>query len=199
MFIQGLVDGAVRCDLGIEFRVEAAGIARPKLRWFLNGDEIQVDSRHVIETRVEDHVFSCLKISKFAGSDEGELTCVATNLAGKITTACNVSMIRLSPTFESHLPRSAQVDEGQPLELTAQVDGSPFPTVAWYKDGEQIVPDEHVKIEKLPNGFTKLSIDKVLPTDCGAYKLIAKNNNGENSALCAVAVKRESFFTIEYK
>ncbi|XP_043277218.1 obscurin isoform X4 [Venturia canescens] len=188
-FVQGLVDGAVRCDLGIEFKIEAAGIARPKVKWYLNGDEIVNDSRHTIETRTEEHVFSTLKIRNFEASDEGELSCVATNLAGKCTSRCNASMIRLSPTFESKLPRSAQIDEGQPLELTAQVDGSPYPTVAWYKDGEKIVPDEHVKIEKLPNGLTKLTIDKVLPTDSGAYKLVAKNSNGENSALCAVAVK----------
>ena len=197
VFVQGLVDGAVRCDLGIEFKVEASGIARPKIKWLLNGDEITCDSRHIIETKIDEHVFSTLKISNFEASDEGALSCVATNLAGKATTTCNVSMIRLSPTFESLLPRSAQVDEGQPLQLMAQVDGSPYPQVAWYKDGEKIVPDDHVKIEKLPNGFTKLTIDNVTPTDSGAYKLVAKNSNGENTALCAVAVKRESFFLFQ--
>lgn len=36
----------------------------------------------------------------------------------------------------------------------------------------------------------KLEIAQALPSDCGAYKLVISNPNGENAALCAVAVKR---------
>ncbi|KAK0094450.1 hypothetical protein PV326_010858, partial [Microctonus aethiopoides] len=188
-FIQELNNGSVRHDAAIKFNVEAKGIARPKITWLLNGDEIKNDERHTITTTVDDHVFSTLSIVNFDPTDEGELVCVATNRAGKAKTNCNLSMIRLPPTFDQLLPKSKQIEEGQPLELSIEVDGSPFPKVAWYKDGEKIIPDDHVKIETQPNGSTKLTIDKCTPIDCGAYKLIAKNNNGENISQCAVAVK----------
>lgn len=60
-----------------------------------------------------------------------------------------------------------------------------------YKDGVKLPADEHVKQEALPDGTIKLSIDHVTPSDCGAYKLIITNPNGEHSALCAVAINRK--------
>jgi hypothetical protein len=36
-----------------------------------------------------------------------------------------------------------------------------------------------------------LVIDKVKPSDCGAYKIIISNSSGEAAMICAVAVKPE--------
>lgn len=41
-----------------------------------------------------------------------------------------------------------------------------------------------------PDGVIKLEIAQAQPSDCGAYKLVISNPNGESAALCAVAVKR---------
>ncbi|XP_034942777.1 obscurin isoform X3 [Chelonus insularis] len=188
-FLEELFNVSVRHDASVTFKVEAKGIARPKIQWLLNGDEIKNDERHTIKTVVEDHVFSTLSIEHFDYSDEGELVCVAENRAGKAKSKCTSSMIRMPPTFSELLPRSKQIEEGDPLQLSIEVDGSPFPKVAWYKDGEKIEPNDHIKIETQPNGSTKLTIEKCTPTDCGAYKIIAKNNNGEDVSQCAVAVK----------
>ncbi|XP_044021287.1 obscurin isoform X7 [Aphidius gifuensis] len=188
-FIQGLVNTSVRHDAPMELKIEAAGIARPKIQWFLNGDELKSDKNLTITTVIDKHVFSTISIPNFKPQNEGELVCLATNRAGKVKTNCVVSMIRLPPTFDKFLPKSMQIEEGKPLELSIEIDGSPFPKVTWFKDGEEIVPDDHIKIETQPNGSTKLIIDKCTPTDCGAYKLIAKNNNGEEKSQCAVAVK----------
>lgn len=43
-----------------------------------------------------------------------------------------------------------------------------------------------------PDGLVKLEIEHCKPADCGAYKLVISNPNGDVSALCAVAVKRKS-------
>lgn len=42
-----------------------------------------------------------------------------------------------------------------------------------------------------PEGLVKLEIEHAKPSDCGAYKLVISNPNGDVSALCAVAVKRK--------
>lgn len=51
-----------------------------------------------------------------------------------------------------------------------------------------------IKLTKTPDGVVKLEIDQAKPSDCGAYKLVISNPNGENAALCAVAVKRMDLF-----
>lgn len=64
--------------------------------------------------------------------------------------------------------------------------------MAWYKDGEKISPDDdRIKTTILPDGTVKLNIDKCLPGDSGAYKLVVKNPNGETAGLCAVAINRK--------
>lgn len=46
-----------------------------------------------------------------------------------------------------------------------------------------------VKIDISPDGIVTLVIDKVKPSDCGAYKVIISNTSGEAAMICAVAVK----------
>ena len=48
-----------------------------------------------------------------------------------------------------------------------------------------------VKLTNNPDGTVKLEIENASPADSGAYKLVLSNPNGENVALCAVAVKRK--------
>lgn len=175
----------------VELKIRATGIPRPSVEWLKNGAAVEEDDRHQVTTHTDGIVDSTLSIKTFSADDVGTITCKASNVAGSAETSCALSMTLTAPSFGKSLPRSAEVDEGEPLELKAKVDGSPIPSVAWFKDGEKILPDDHVKIATLPDGTTKLTIDKVKPTDCGAYKLIVANPSGENSSLCAVAVTRE--------
>jgi hypothetical protein len=62
-----------------------------------------------------------------------------------------------------------------------------------FKDGEELHTGDHIKLTALPDGSVRLYIDSVVPADCGAYRLVATNKNGEATAICAVAVKRKSF------
>ncbi|KZC06585.1 Muscle M-line assembly protein unc-89 [Dufourea novaeangliae] len=181
------VDCKDRDDLELKIRV--TGIPKPQVVWLKDDQVIREDSRHTITTHVDGIVDSTYSIKTFSHSDVGTIKCQATNVAGSAQTNCQLKMQLITPTFGQTLPRSLDVDEGEPLELKAKVDGSPMPSVAWFKDGEKIVPDEHVKIESLPDGSIKLTIDCVKPTDCGAYKLVISNSTGDHTSLCAVAVK----------
>lgn len=175
----------------VELKIRTTGIPRPSVEWLKNGEIIKEDERYQVTTHGDGLVDSSLSIKTFSAKDAGTIMCKASNVAGSRQTSCDLSMTLTAPSFGKALPRSAEVDEGEPLELKAKVDGSPIPNVAWFKDGEKITPDDHVKIATLPDGTTKLTIDMVKPTDCGAYKLVVSNPSGDNSSLCAVAVTRE--------
>lgn len=71
-----------------------------------------------------------------------------------------------------------------------------FSLLSRFKDGEELSASDHVKLTALPDGSVRLYIDSVVPTDCGAYRLVATNKNGEATAISAIAVKRKFFIGV---
>lgn len=70
-----------------------------------------------------------------------------------------------------------------------------------FKNGEQLKADDRLQLTALPDGTVKLLIQQTVPSDCGAYKLVATNPYGQTSALCAVAINRENlpkYFLFRY-
>lgn len=55
----------------------------------------------------------------------------AMNLAGEAECEAAVSLVQTAPGFAHKLDRQREVDEGEPLELKAKLDGSPIPTAKW--------------------------------------------------------------------
>ncbi|XP_015180266.1 PREDICTED: muscle M-line assembly protein unc-89 isoform X4 [Polistes dominula] len=173
----------------IELKVRVSGIPKPKITWLFNDAPIMQDGRHEVITHVEGLIDSTLYIKTFSVDDLGIISCIASSIAGIAKTSAELSMVFEAPTFgRLILPKSVNIDEGEPLELKAKADGSPIPIITWFKDGELLTPNDHIKIENLPDGSTKLTIENVIPADSGAYKLVASNSSGEQSALCAVAI-----------
>lgn len=176
----------------IELKVRVSGIPKPKIAWLLNNAPIMQDARHEVITHVEGLIDSTLYIKTFSADDVGTISCVASSIAGSTRTSCELNMVFEAPAFgHLTLPKSVNIDEGEPFELKAKADGSPIPLMSWFKDGELLTPNDHITIENHPDGTTKLTIEKVIPADSGAYKLVASNSMGEQSALCAVAVTRK--------
>lgn len=45
-----------------------------------------------------------------------------------------------------------------------------------------------------PDGTVQLKIEHTKPLDGGAYKVLIRNNSGDESAMCAVAIIRNIIF-----
>lgn len=168
------------------------GYPRPTVTWMKNGVEIFDDMRNTITSSPEGaELSSKWSVERFSEVDAGNYTCQAINMAGSALTKCELSLTKFPPKFFTKLPSALDLEQGEPLELFAKCDGSPIPQVTWYKDGEPIVPNDRMKLETLPDGTMRLSIDRVKPTDSGAYKVVASNSNGELPSQCSVAVRRK--------
>ncbi|XP_050680436.1 obscurin isoform X3 [Leptidea sinapis] len=188
MFTRPLQKQTVKDYEDCTLRVRCDGVPKPQVKWFRDGVELTNDERHTITTEVGGQVDSELDIKHFNQSDAGKYKALAANVIGEATTEAVISLAQLPPGFAHKLDRQKEVDEGEPLELKAKLDGSPIPTAQWYKDGVKLPSDEHVQQRSLPDGTVRLLIERTTPADCGAYKLVISNPNGEHSALCAVAV-----------
>ena len=75
-------------------------------------------------------------------------------------------------------PRSRTVLEGSSARFTCTVNGDPEPSMEWFFDGDEFVPD-HRRELKLRNGIATLAISDACADDIGEYTVVAKNELGE--------------------
>ncbi|XP_069717127.1 coiled-coil domain-containing protein 141 isoform X2 [Phaenicophaeus curvirostris] len=97
------------------------------------------------------------------------------------------SLTGQAPNF-SQLLSNKTVMEGSPVTLEVEVTGFPEPTLTWYKKGQKLTADEHLKLLQKERKHT-LFIQKVCDKDAGLYVVRAKNLNGTISSSAILHVK----------
>ncbi|XP_010009389.1 PREDICTED: coiled-coil domain-containing protein 141 [Nestor notabilis] len=97
------------------------------------------------------------------------------------------SLTGQAPNF-SQLLSNKTVMEGSPVTLEVEVTGFPEPTLTWYKKGQKLTADEHLKLLQKETKHT-LFIQKVCDKDAGLYVVRAKNLNGTISSSAVLHVK----------
>lgn len=118
---------------------------------------------------------------------------VATNNFGTVSTNATLTVLS-KPAFVSEL-EDVSVVEGTPVKLEVVVVGSPQPTVKWYQNGEEIIPDgRYIKASLTPDGLATLMFEKAQITDGGDLRVVASNESGTaaSNALLSVTSKHES-------
>ncbi|XP_065526301.1 coiled-coil domain-containing protein 141 isoform X3 [Lathamus discolor] len=108
------------------------------------------------------------------------------------------SLTGQAPNF-SQLLSNKTVMEGSPVTLEVEVTGFPEPTLTWYKKGQKLTADEHLKLLQKETKHT-LFIQKVCDKDAGLYVVRAKNLNGtiSSSAILHVKGKRPPIIRINW-
>lgn len=94
----------------------------------------------------------------------------------------------VAPEFSTPLT-SCTVNEGQTAVLECAVKGKPAPEVHWYKGSEEVKPDKEHKIETMPDGRQKLTIQKATEKDVGEYTVEAVNVVGKATTEGTLEVK----------
>ncbi|XP_043846717.1 coiled-coil domain-containing protein 141 [Dromiciops gliroides] len=91
-----------------------------------------------------------------------------------------VSLAGQAPNF-SRLLSNVTVKEGSPVTLEVEVTGFPEPTLTWYKKGQKLTADGHLKVLHKETKHT-VFIQKVCETDAGLYVARAQNTSGTLSS-----------------
>ncbi|XP_052566288.1 obscurin isoform X5 [Culex pipiens pallens] len=177
-------------------KVEVRGVPRPAIQWLRNGtpldlEEIDPESNEPkvkVVTTGDSEVTSELFITHFGPELQGNYSCLASSIGGETEAKFMILVKNEQPVFGKGLDRSMDLEEDDRLELSCIVDGSPLPKMTWYKDGNEVIADDHVKITHGHDGRCRLVIDKVEPGDSGCYKLVLSNKSGDVSTQSSVAI-----------
>ncbi|XP_074159090.1 coiled-coil domain-containing protein 141 [Sminthopsis crassicaudata] len=101
-----------------------------------------------------------------------------------------VSLAGQAPNF-SRLLSNVTVMEGSPVTLEVEVTGFPEPTLTWYKKGQKLAADGHLKVLHTETKHT-VFIQKVCETDAGLYVARAQNTSGTLSSSAILYVTGNS-------
>ena len=90
--------------------------------------------------------------------------------------------------YDSSLIDGTVQKAGKAVELTAEVQGHPKPSVTWYKDGEQLFSVGNMVI-KSDERKTTLKLTSAVGDNRGQYRLVAENVVGSDEASFDVRIQ----------
>uniref|UniRef100_A0A8B9BNN6 Hemicentin 1 n=1 Tax=Anser brachyrhynchus TaxID=132585 RepID=A0A8B9BNN6_9AVES len=130
----------------------------PTISWLKNGELLEVQQLH--------YFGRYLQINNADLSDTASYTCVASNIAGKMTREF-VLTVHVAPTIRSS-PQTTVVHINASAVLECIAEGVPTPRITWRKDGQRFHP--------FIDG--SLHIHSAHVTDTGRYMCMATNTAG---------------------
>lgn len=144
-----------------------------------------------------------LCISETFPKDGGKYTMTAKNIAGEVSSTCNVLVKGLLPAETSDSEMASDVEptkpsfllelkdrstfEGKTVMLECIIVGQPEPEVIWYHDGVPVKESDEILL-LFQGDHCSLLIKDVYVEDAGDYKVVAINSAGEASSSCHLAV-----------
>merc|ERR1711970_575552 len=190
-----LIDKDIRIGEHIgELRVQVSGVPRPGIKWFKDGEPIEVDNKHYRE--VQDKNCYNLQLWNTTIDDKGVYECVAENKCGRTRCHCTIKMVEPvedkptdpKPVLKSN-PNDEKVREGEKITLTAVFEDLPEPPKAtWYHNNQIIKKSKYFDIRRKGCVFT-LTIVEAFVEDEGEYRCVVKNGGGEAEAKCQLFIE----------
>jgi len=192
-FISALDDIDILKGKQARFEVGIIGQPSPKVVWLKDGVQLRESAK--VKFGLQNRVHS-ITVNNCDGNDIGCYECVAINSKGRIS--CQ-AMLSVDSDFGSadmyeHAQRKKSVEgvspkfhktisdvcirEGEELRLQAIVDGTPFPTVEWYRENILLKQNDRIKLEMDErSGVCCLVIKPSKKEDIGEYECMAKKSS----------------------
>lgn len=171
-----------------EFTCQALGKPEPVHFWFLNGVPISqapADPRRILQGNK-------LIFHNLTMDDAQVIQCNSTNKHGYIFQNAYLNVLSEPPLIQDPPKEIQRAAEGQTINLTCQVFGSPKPIIVWRKGQEQLTGG---RFKVMDEGH--LQIEDVSLVDAGMYTCTATNKLGTASATGTLVVRRKTLIQTE--
>uniref|UniRef100_A0A672U6F7 Ig-like domain-containing protein n=1 Tax=Strigops habroptila TaxID=2489341 RepID=A0A672U6F7_STRHB len=162
--------------------VTVTGSPTPKVQWFFNSTKLTSSTDCKVVFAGNNHSL----ILPYAGAqDEGEYTCVASNVHGETTCSARLHVRQRIPGVPcfARKPDSMRCAPGFTAVFEYTVAGEPCPDVLWFKGSEQLFSDARRSVAHHPDGSGSLTVQECIEEDTGLYTCKAVSALGE--AMCS--------------
>ncbi|CAG9761838.1 unnamed protein product [Ceutorhynchus assimilis] len=178
----------------VELEIKIEAFPRPIVTWFLDGDELLDDIPEF--TRVETSDSIKLIINEPTTDLSGEYRCRLTNECGQDETSGKVT-VNCSPRINVQL-NDLNIEEHSTLTLEVIVRGFPAPQFRWFRNNQEMDPDERIQIGLETYGKQKYkifcTISGISYAERGEYVVQVVNAYGDVKSRCIVNVLTKPIF-----
>ncbi|XP_029819877.1 hemicentin-1, partial [Manacus vitellinus] len=160
-------------DTSLNIECTASGTPPPQLHWLKNGLPLSVSSQIRLLSAGQ-----VLRLARVQISDTGVYTCVASNRAGVDNKHYNLQVFVPPSLDNAGGTEEVTVLRGSAAAMECLTDGSPAPSVTWFKDGHPLGLGAHLTSS---NQGMVLHVVQAEPGDTGRYTCVASNAAGDTS------------------
>lgn len=171
-------------DFETNLRCKAEGDPTPVIKWSKDGVRIQPSSKYIY------HPDGSLTVKNIEATDHGSYQCEAINVNGRVT-ADGIVMIKAPPVF-SIQPENIITQVGGNIKLECVASGTPNPEIIWYKNDEEILPNDENGRVQFSDGRSVLEINDVQESDTAIYVCEAWNEVGMREVSASVLIEKTS-------
>ena len=184
VFITLLENTNVNEGQNLTLFTEALGTPKPSISWVHNGKILRSND----SCKIEETDGSCkVEIRNVNLNHSGAYSCTAENKGGEITTSADVEIIPNILEFKKPLT-DIELNEGDPIVLTVEVQGSESTSVSFYKDNMILQNIDDISIIEDDNGLWTVTIEGAQLDDGGVYECKANNDKQQIECSCNVRV-----------
>lgn len=175
-------------------------------QWFINTKEVisyaKENKLNNIYVTTRQNI-SCLCIENITADLIEIITCRAENFAGSVL--CSASLILSKEEICPDLGESpkiinplkpATIMDGEPITLTCQVSGKPWPKIEWYHNEKLIQKARDITFARQESGLCELCIKEAFPEMAGKYNCLATNIYGSSNTECIVNVEGSAMVSL---
>lgn len=150
-----------------------SGYPKPNIEWWFewSGKVKQVEVIHY--PRYTHPTPNAWTITNIQPEDAGKYRCIATNEAGEDVQLFEITSVDVPPTIDPMDDIIA--NEGNRVELTCSVTGTPKPTVEWYYLGSYYLGQTVSKDDQSNKITAKIVFETMKVQNSGKYTCIARN------------------------
>ncbi|KAG8183020.1 hypothetical protein JTE90_017107 [Oedothorax gibbosus] len=197
VFLKQMSDITICEGDSLKFETSCDGSPKPEIKWLKGKKEL--DSS--VCKLSKDSSAASLEIEEASVEDSGTYICKAKNKVGEVTQQATVTVKSRkdtqAPTFITHLyDQVIVVDDAGRLEV--KVTGKPNPDVKWYRNGEELQPNERVIIKSDSDSNTHtVTLKDLKIEDTAKFTCKATNKYGDAEEHAQITIKAPTLPLIE--
>ncbi|XP_037951991.1 obscurin isoform X2 [Teleopsis dalmanni] len=172
----------------LSLSAQVLGFPTPEVIWYKDGVQLRPCEYINFVNQPDGQIGLIIDSAEL--EDAGLYKCLIQNELGEAESPCEVTVCdqEREPQFVAEL-QNTNVVEGFPLKMTVKTMGNPTPTLKWFHNGQEILPqNKQVAFIENPDLSQSMIIEKATQADSGLYEVVAINDKGSTPSKAVVTV-----------